>query len=51
MERKMKYEGPSMEITMLGIEDIITTSGLNDGGTGGGGNLSYDDIVNGGKLQ
>lgn len=35
MERKIKYEGLSMEITMLGIEDVITTS-LEDGGTGSG---------------
>lgn len=28
MERKIKYEEPSMESIMLGIEDVITTSGL-----------------------
>lgn len=35
MERKIKYEGPGMEIIMLGTEDVITTS-LENGGTGSG---------------
>lgn len=34
MERKIKYEGPSMEIIMLGTEDVITTSDLINGGIG-----------------
>ena len=31
-----KYEEPMMEILIAEEEDIITTSGLTNGGTGGG---------------
>lgn len=48
MERKIKYEGPSMEITMLGTEDVITTSDLNNGGTGNGWKFPWEDIAGGG---
>ena len=41
---KKKYTAPEMEITEFDVEDVITTSGNNDG-TGEGGEETNPDEV------
>lgn len=40
----MKYETPEMEIVFFESEDIITTSGLIDGGIGDGDSGEFGDL-------
>ena len=41
---KKKYEKPVIEIEVFEVEDIITSSGLNNGGDGTGDELGWGDI-------
>lgn len=50
---KRIYELAEMEISVFECEDMITTSGLSNGGEIGDDNkgpvISWDDFINGGK--
>ena len=49
---KLIYELAEMEISTFETEDVITTSGLGNGGTADDNNspsISWDDFINGGK--
>ena len=41
---KKKYTAPEMEITEFDVEDVITTSGNNDGTGEGGGEDDPDEV-------
>ena len=41
---KKKYEKPVIEIEVFEVEDIITSSGLTNGGDGTGDEIGWGDI-------